>query len=927
MLVVTVAGPPLVLARLGRPWPTRWPSLSEFGDAMRSTDLPTGPLLKAAALVGWVAWAVVVAGVVVESAARLRGSAHPRRRSPSGPLQPLVAQLVATVMLLAPVVRPTPAAAHPDPTAVIAQPTGTAPAPPLPVDGITAALDAWRSGAADVDLAAVEAAGYRVHVVKRYESVARIAGEQLGDEERWKELWALNRGARQGDGRFTDASLIYRGWRLLLPPSPPIAAPAPGEGANDGRPAVARADSVPADDAPADDAPADTTHADPAPAAADPAPVLRLPSPSTAEGPRKPAFSPAPIPQIRETPPPLPSADGAGRPDRSGTAAPMLGTAGAMLAVGVAAAAARRRRRRQASLPARAMAPPPPASLDGLRAELFENADADHAERFHRALRDVARALADADTDARPRLVQVARGRIEVVLSRPVVPAPPGWRTEASGLAWSLAGEPRDTAADGPAVAPVLVTVGRPDVSTIVHLDLEAEGVVALTGDDDLVGDVARSWVLELATSPMAAGATVVLVGDDLDPPAEDARVRMVTNWAEVAGDACAWLEQSSALLGANRWATPLTGRVGAHNDALAPLVIIGPQPTDHSFEAVRDRILESQVPVVLVVVGSEVEGATIVEVTPAGLGIPALGLFCKAQALSANSALHVDALLEDASHVPAQLTFLPEPARPSAVALVSATDIYRDPPFEVLVRLLGDIEVIGGKRRLKPQETAVAAYIALHGPVAGAQIEDAVWSAPTASRHKRLTNTISTCRSALGPLHLPAADADRRYDTGPGLVTDLKLFEHRLAYAPGQRAGDAVVTLRGALELVRGPVFTARPGERSSFVWVDVENWISTWELQVTEAAEDLATRYLDLGDVDGAVWATRRGLEACKTHGRLTKLLMEAHLANGDAEAARRVFESHQAAMEEFEIEDVASDGLVVAYRKARGEQDAAS
>ena len=71
-------GPPLVLARLGRPWPTRWPSLSEFGDAMRSTDVPTGPVLKAVALVGWVAWAVEVAGVGATAA----------RRSPARRLDP-----------------------------------------------------------------------------------------------------------------------------------------------------------------------------------------------------------------------------------------------------------------------------------------------------------------------------------------------------------------------------------------------------------------------------------------------------------------------------------------------------------------------------------------------------------------------------------------------------------------------------------------------------------------------------------------------------------------------------------------------------------------------------------------------------------------------------------------------------------------------
>lgn len=904
VLVAVVGAPPVVLARLGRPWPARWPSLSEVGDAMRSTDLPTGPLLKAVALVGWVAWAVVVAAVVVEIAARLEGGAHRRQRSPSGPLQPLVAQLVATVVLLAPVVRPSPAAAHPEPAPAAAQPPVPAPAPPRPLDAIAAALEAWRSGAADVDLAVVEAAGYRVHVVERYESLARIAREQLGEEERWPELWTLNRGARQGEGRFTDASLIYRGWRLLLPPSPPAAGPAPAEDAGG-------------------------TERAPAPAPTAPGTGVGLPAPPPDAVPHQSFSTPAPTPQSRETaPPPVPSGDrGDEHDDRPAAPAQVLGTGGAMVAVGVAAALARRRKRRQAQLPPRAVAPAPPGNLDSLRAELCERADTDHAERLHRALRDVARALADVGTDARPRLVQVAPGRVEVLLSRPVVPAPPGWRTEASGMAWSLAGEPRDTAADGPAVAPLLVSVGRPDGSTVVHLDLEAEGVVALTGDADLVADVARSWVLELATSPMGAGASVVLVGDAVDAPGEDGRVRTVASWAEVAGDARAWAEQSAALLGANRWASPFAGRVGAHNDGLAPLVVIGPRSTDDSFETLRARILEHQVAVVLVVVGADVEGATIVEVGVGGLSIPALGLSCEPQALSEETARRVEALLEDASHVPAQLSFLPEPPRPSPVVMRSTTDAYQDPPFAVLVRLLGDIDVVGGNRRLKPQETAVVAYIALHAPVAGAQIEDAVWSAPTASRSKRLANTISACRSALGPAHLPAADADRRYSTGPALVTDLELFHRRLAYAAGQRAEDAVVTLRGALELVRGPVFTARAGERSSFVWIDVENWISTWELEVTEAAEDLARRYLDLGDVDGAVWAARRGLDACKTHGRLTTLLMEAHLANGDAEAARRVFESHQAAMEEFELEDLAAEELVVAYRKARGDQGAAS
>ncbi|MCA1707065.1 MAG: hypothetical protein LC808_28895, partial [Actinobacteria bacterium] len=107
---------------------------------------------------------------------------------------------------------------------------------------------------------------------------------------------------------------------------------------------------------------------------------------------------------------------------------------------------------------------------------------------------------------------------------------------------------------------------------------------------------------------------------------------------------------------------------------------------------------------------------------------------------------------------------------------------------------------------------------------------------------------------------------------------------------------------------------------DRASYAWVDVDNWISTWELKVTDAAEDLAERCLALGDLDGAVWAARRGLNASQTHSRLTKLLIQAYFAKGDAKAAERVFESHQAALEKLELDDVDAD-LVKFYQGARG------
>ncbi|MDP9442912.1 MAG: hypothetical protein M3P83_00600, partial [Actinomycetota bacterium] len=335
--------------------------------------------------------------------------------------------------------------------------------------------------------------------------------------------------------------------------------------------------------------------------------------------------------------------------------------------------------------------------------------------------------------------------------------------------------------------------------------------------------------------------------------------------------------------------------------------------------------VLEQQVTVTVVVVGDEVDGATRVEVGGGELRIPSLGLVCSAQAVTVEAADEVGQLLEDASHLPAQLSLMPLPRVDPPVMVGFARDGYHDPPYEILVRFLGEIAVVGGNRKLKPKQTAVLAYIALHAPVASERVEDAVWVAPTASRRKRLANTVSESRNALGAAHLPLA-TDGKYRVGPKVMTDVELFDRRLAYAADQDDDGAIRTLRGALELVGGTVFTYRNAERGSYVWVDVENWISSWELKVTETAEELAQRYLDSGDADGAVWAARRGLRASPTHSRLTKLLMQGYFAEGDIRAAERVFESHQAALERLELDDVDGE-LVDFFHEARRPRGAAA
>lgn len=967
-LLVLLVGPPLALAHfVGWPLPTTVPSVDEIGSAARS-GIDDMVVVKVLAVLAWLCWAQIALAATVEMAALARGRAA-RRAPVFAGVQICVGRLVATAALVVASWGTQRTAAVPMPVArlaaLVAEPA-PAGARPEPAPALVPRLVATSTDGA------VSAESGRSYVVKRNDSWWAIAERTLGDGRRWKDLRDANLGRTMPDGTVIspDSELIRPGWELLLTGDPVSAPPVvsnghvdevevrPGDNlwvmaerhlqgatgeavaeadvrghwetvidinrdrlADPGNPSriyagqqmrmpsVGRSPAAP----PSGEAPATPTAAPPSVPGSAPIPARPDSPPTTAASARAvPTSAPSQAPASAPVAGPRPAPAEARSADRTGgVPTSVLGTASTMLAVGIATALTRRRRRRQLHLPARAQVPTPPPELDDLRAAMVVNGDVDQVIRLHRALRDIAIALGGRWSDARPRVVQVTGARIEALLSQAVVPAPKPWRTEASGVSWELKGEPLDRDEDGIASNPALVTIGRPDPDTELYLDLEAEGVVSLVGPADDVDDVARSWVLELATSPMADGISVVVIGESLAPASDVSdRVHCVDTWDEAEADALAWCEQSSTLLKANGWTTPVVGRIqAARGDDLAPLVVVAQAIPAERLRALADAVLDQQGVVILVAVGSQVDGALRVDVSEGALSIPSLGLSCHAQTVPRAVAAQVDELLEDASRLPAQLSLIPEPPQRSPVVVGSESDVYHDPPFEILVRLLGDISVVGATKNLKPKQVAVLAYIALHAPVASDRVEDAIWVTPTASRRKRLANTVSETRSVLGAANLPIS-VDGRYRVGPGVVTDVDLFDRRLEHAAQQDDLPAVATLRGALELVHGPVFTYRSVDRMSYVWVDVNNWISTWELKVTDAAEELAQRYLDLGDPEGAVWAARRGLSACQTHARLTRLLMEAHIAGGDRLAAERVLKSHRAALEKLELDDEGED-----------------
>jgi LysM domain len=234
-VAVLVVGVPVALASwVGWPLPTKVPTLSQIGDALRDTYIPDEFLVKALAVVCWLVWIELVASLLVEAVAYVRGrkaGAVPF----AGGLQRGAARLIATVALLGSLLASkglsgsgglglralAPPPSQPLVTLVADEPPDESDEP------------VGRAGAA----VGARLAPPPTYEVQRRDTLWDIAERHLGDPFRWGEIFRMNQGKVQSDGRcLTDPDLIYAGWQLELPddagglapaaPPPPPAAPA-----------------------------------------------------------------------------------------------------------------------------------------------------------------------------------------------------------------------------------------------------------------------------------------------------------------------------------------------------------------------------------------------------------------------------------------------------------------------------------------------------------------------------------------------------------------------------------------------------------------------------------------------------------------------------------------------------------------------------
>ncbi|WP_369383253.1 hypothetical protein [Streptomyces sp. cg36] len=375
--------------------------------------------------------------------------------------------------------------------------------------------------------------------------LSKIAQEELGDGNKWPELFDASRDKPQPHGlpMITDPDRVYAGQQVTVPGARPAHSdPPPHE--DDGDASPGRQHTT---------APAPGARPTPGGAAQDvPAPdrstAPALPSPGAAsrrpaEPPRQQHSPPSAGPSGRPQPgsstatasaPAQPSGSAASSPAATASPAPVARSAsllnlhtvlgaGALLAAAVTGALALRRTlQRRRRKPGETIAIASQTSM--AEAQLAAAAEPNGAARLDVALRTLAHQTAREKDAILPglRAARIGARAVEVLPEDPAQdPAAPfaagqdGW--------WALPGDAvlleDEGAHEAPAPYPGLVTIGSTETGDLLLLNLAQLPALLLDGNPVHITEVCTSLALELAMSPWAGETEIVTVGFGEDLP------------------------------------------------------------------------------------------------------------------------------------------------------------------------------------------------------------------------------------------------------------------------------------------------------------------------------------------------------------------------------------------------------------------------